>query len=211
MVRKDEMIEMQLRRRDIRDPDVILAIWEVDRALFVPQEFRDRAYEDGPLPIGKNQTISQPYIVAYMAQALQIRHTDRILEVGAGSGYNAAVLSRLAAHVYTVEIIEWLANLAKANLEKAGIANASVRFSDGYLGWPEEAPFDKVVLTAAPPEIPRPLKQQLKTGGMLLGPVGVKFQELILLRKISDNAFTEQKLHPVRFVPMTGAAASDEG
>lgn len=209
MVAKEEMIEKQLKQRDIHDPDVILAMWLIDRELFVPEEFRDKTYEDGPLPIGRNQTISQPYIVAYMAQALRIKQTDRILEVGSGCGYNAAVLSRLARQVYSVEIIEWLANLAKANIEKAEIMNVSVRHADGYQGWTEEAPFDKIMLTAAAPEIPEPLKQQLKRGGMLLGPVGVKFQELVLLEKTGDDTFTEQKLHPVRFVPMTGSAADD--
>lgn len=206
MITKQEMIEKQLRERDIRDPDVILAMWEVDRELFVPQEFRIRAYEDGPLPIGHNQTVSQPYIVAYMAQALQLKYIERMLEIGSGCGYNAAVLSRLAVHVYSVEIIEELANLARANLETAGIRNVSVKHADGYQGWSEESPFDKIMLTAAAPAIPEPLKRQLKVGGMLLAPVGTMLQDLVLLKKTGEYSFVEEKLHPVRFVPMTGMA-----
>lgn len=152
------MIDSQLKRRDIVDPKVINAMREVDRAKFVPEDLVGRAYEDGPLPIGKEQTISQPYIVAYMAQALKLSKEDIVIEVGTGCGYNAAVLSQIVSHVYSVEIVEWLAELAKENLSNAGIENVSARVGDGYKGWPEKAPFDAIVLTAATAEIPVPLK-----------------------------------------------------
>src|SRR5690606_17506245 len=146
---KDEMIEFQLKRRDIVDPEVIKAMEEVDRTQFVPEELADRAYEDGPLPIGMEQTISQPYIVAYMAQALDLGEEHVVLEVGTGCGYNAAVLSKLAAHVYSVEIVEELTEMARKNLRAAGVENVSMQVGDGYDGWPENAPFDAIVLTAA--------------------------------------------------------------
>lgn len=203
---KIEMIEYQLKRRDINDPSVINAMWEVDRTRFVPKELVSRAYEDGPLPIGQGQTISQPYIVAYMAQTLKLKQGDVVMEVGTGCGYNAAVLSRIASHVYSVEILEWLAELAKENLSKAGIDNVSTRVGDGYLGWPEKAPFDAIILTAATAEIPVPLKQQLKKGGRLLAPVGGISQRLILLEKTGQSTFNERVLLPVLFVPMTGKA-----
>ena len=206
MITKEEMIEKQLKDRGIEDPNVILAMWEVDRTKFVPEKYQEIAYEDGPLPIGKDQTISQPYIVAYMAQALELDPTDKVMEVGTGCGYNAAVLSRIVSHVYSVEIIEWLSQLAKENLSKTEFKNISVKYGDGYEGWPENAPFDKIILTASPPKIPEPLKNQLKTGGKLLAPVGRKVQNLILLNKTGENTFEEKKLHPVRFVPMTGMA-----
>lgn len=203
---KDEMIEHQLKARGITDPRVLEAIREVDRSAFVPEEMKEHAHEDRPLPIGNDQTISQPYIVAYMAQELGAGPGDTVLEVGAGCGYNAAVLSRMASHVYSVEIIEWLRSLAKENLEKAGIDNVTTRQGDGYRGWPEKAPFDAIILTAAPPEIPEPLKDQLKIGGTLLAPVGRMIQKLVLLEKTGANDFEESGLLPVNFVPMTGEA-----
>jgi protein-L-isoaspartate(D-aspartate) O-methyltransferase len=206
MITKQEMIERQLKARDIYDPKVIRAMDEIDRTIFVPHEFKGSAYVDGPLPIGKDQTISQPYIVAYMAQALQLKPEEVVLEIGTGCGYNAAVLSRMVSHVYSIEIIEWLARLAQENLEKTSFQNISVRYGDGYKGWPEKAPFDAIMLTAAPPEVPRPLKQQLKVGGRLLAPIGGVFQSLVLLYKTGEDSFEEKTLHPVRFVPMTGMA-----
>jgi protein-L-isoaspartate(D-aspartate) O-methyltransferase len=203
---KTEMIEVQLKARGIKDPNVLKAMEEVDRVDFVPAGMEDRAYSDGPLPIGEGQTISQPYIVAYMAEALKLEYGDKVLEVGAGCGYNAAVLSKIASHVYTTEIVEWLATLAKGNLLKAGIENVTVRAGDGYQGWPEEGPFDAIILTAAPKQIPEPLKQQLKIGGKLLAPVGGSFQQLILLEKIGEGEFSQRSLISVQFVPMTGKA-----
>lgn len=203
---KEEMIEAQLRGRGITDPRVLDAMNEIDRAWFVPAELQEKAYEDGPLPIGKGQTISQPYIVAYMAQELRLEPDDAVMEIGTGCGYNAAVLSRLVAHVYSIEVIAWLAELAKENIGKTGIENITTRYGDGYKGWSEKAPFDAITLTAAPNAIPEPLKKQLKTGGRLLAPVGDKNQKMILLRKMGERDFTETDLIHVRFVPMTGEA-----
>jgi len=206
MTTKEEMIDNQLKKRGIHDPEVLKAMWDVDRSLFVPEEMKSHAYEDRPLPIGKEQTISQPYIVAYMAQHLQARPEDVVLEVGTGCGYNAAVLSKLVSQVYSIEIIEWLATLAEENLRNAGIKNVSTRFGDGYQGWTEKAPFDGITLTAAPPTIPEPLKEQLRIGGRLLAPVGRRSQKLILLEKIKEEEFKEIQLLLVSFVPMTGKA-----
>ena len=206
MVTQEEMIEQQLKSRHISDQNVLQAMREVDRRYFVPEDKQLLAFEDRPLPIGKNQTISQPYIVAYMAEQLHLSKTDKVLEVGTGCGYNAAVLSRLVDHVYSVEIIGWLAELAKENLEKTHYDNISTRHGDGFAGWPEEAPFDAIILTAAPPTIPHPLKEQLKIDGKILAPVGRLNQKLVLITKTAENEFTEKTLLPVRFVPMTGRA-----
>ena len=200
------MVERHLRARGIHDEDVLDAMLEVDRAAFVPEDLRDRAYEDRPLPIGKGQTISQPYIVAYMIENLGVRAGDRVLEIGSGCGYNAAVLSRIAGHVFSIEIVDWLTDIARSNLNAAGIRNVTVRHGDGFCGWPEEAPFDAVILTAAPAEIPAPLKEQLRIGGRLLAPVGSESQQLILLEKTGEGEFERRELLPVRFVPMTGKA-----
>ena len=206
MVTQEEMIEYQLIDRGIRDPRVLQAMTDVDRALFVPEELQHRSYEDNPLPIGKSQTISQPYIVAYMAQALQLSEDARVLEIGTGCGYNAAVLAQIAAEVYSIEIIEWLADLAKENLAKTDIDNIHLRHGDGYTGWPDAAPFDAIMLTAAPPRLPEQLKYQLKIGGRLLAPVGRHAQRLVLLQRTGEEEFNEEVLQPVRFVPMTGKA-----
>jgi len=206
MVTQEEMIEQQLEGRHITDEHVLQAMREVDRRLFVPEEKEHLAFEDRPLPIGRDQTISQPYIVAYMAEQLHLSKTDKVLEVGTGCGYNAAVLSRLVDHVYSIEIIAWLADLAKENLAKTHYDNISTRHGDGFAGWPEEAPFDAIILTAAPPTIPHPLKEQLKIDGKILAPVGRLNQKLVLLTKTAENEFAEKTLLPVRFVPMTGRA-----
>lgn len=206
---KEKMIEYDLEGRDIHDERVLNAMREIKRELFVPDDMKEMAYEDSPLPIGRGQTISQPYIVAYMSQELGLQPEDKVLEIGSGCGYNAAVMSEMVSHVYSVEIIEWLADLGRKNLAAAGITNVSLRFGDGYKGWPEEAPFDKIMLTAATRAIPEPLKQQLKTGGKILAPVSNSYQKLILMEKISDNEFKEHELIPVRFVPMTGKTRKD--
>lgn len=211
MTTKEEMIERQLKGRDIRDPDVIAAMKAVDRSVFVPYELQEHTYEDRALPIGKEQTISQPYIVAYMAQMLELGPDDVVLEVGTGCGYNAAVLSRIVEHVYSIEVIEWLADLARENLRSAGIQNVTTRYGDGYVGWPEEAPFDAIILTAAPPAIPEPLKQQLRIGGKLLAPVGTGMQQLVLLERTGRDFFNAKPLIPVKFVPMTGKAQQSPG
>ena len=206
MTTKEEMIENQLKKRGIADPAVLKAMWDVDRSLFVPDEMKPHAYEDRPLPIGRDQTISQPYIVAYMAQELRAKGGDTVLEVGTGCGYNAAVLSKIVSQVYSIEIIDWLAKLAKNNLREARIENVTTRLGDGYQGWPEAAPFNAISLTAAPPYIPEPLKQQLKIGGRLLAPVGIRSQKLVLLEKREEGTFREKQLLLVSFVPMTGKA-----
>lgn len=203
---KNAMLARHLKGRDINDPRVLKAMQSVDRALFVPKELQPRAYEDTPLPIGKSQTISQPYIVAYMAQALALSKDDKVLEIGTGCGYNAAVLAHLVKQVYSIEIIQWLADLARENLAKTDINNIETRCGDGYEGWPEQAPFDAIELTAAPAKIPETLKQQLKVGGKLLAPVGTIEQQLKLIERVSEDSFSEQALLLVRFVPMTGQA-----
>lgn len=205
-VTKEQMIETQLKRRGIKDPVVLQAMWEVDREFFIPEEVRDEAYYDGPLPIGRGQTISQPYIVAYMAQELKLQPDDIVLEIGTGCGYNAAVISKIVKKVYSIEVIDWLAEYAKNNLEAAGITNVTTRLGDGFKGWPEKAPFDAIMLTAAPPAIPSPLKQQLKIGGRLLAPVGINRQSLTLVERTGKSTFKEKELILVSFVPMTGRA-----
>ena len=176
----------------------------MERSNFVPESMEEQAYKDGPLPIGEGQTISQPYIVAFMAEKLNLKKEDRVLEIGTGCGYNAAVLSKIASHVFSIEIVKWLADLAKTNLLKSGITNVSIKHGDGYQGWPEAAPFDAIVLTAAPTQIPEPLRKQLKVGGKLLAPVGGYEQQLVLIEKVSENEFAEEKILQVQFVPMTG-------
>lgn len=197
------MVEDQLKARDIRDPQVLDAMLKVPRHLFVPEAQRAQAYADSPLPIGHGQTISQPYIVAFMTQALKVRPGDRILEIGTGSGYQAAVLATLPTTVYTIEIVAPLAERARETLKSLGYRNVEVRTGNGYLGWPEHAPFDRIMVTAAPDEVPPALVQQLKIGGVMAIPVGSESQELRILRRTETGTETLDTL-PVRFVPMTG-------
>lgn len=197
------MVEQQLRARDIRSPRVLDAMRKVQRHLFVPESQRDQAYGDYPLPIGYDQTISQPYIVAFMTQAIDVRPTDKVLEIGTGSGYQAAILGELAKEVYTIEIVEPLAQRAKETLAGLGYTNIHVRAGNGYLGWPEQAPFDRIMVTAAPEDVPPALIEQLKVGGLMAIPVGDVWQELRILRKTEKGLETLETL-PVRFVPMTG-------
>lgn len=201
-VGRRRMVEQQLRARDIRDPRVLEAMASVPRHLFIPEPQRSEAYDDSPVPIGHGQTISQPYIVAFMTQALQIAADHRILEIGTGSGYQAAVLASLAKEVYTIEIIPELAAGARDTLSAAGFENVQVRTGNGYLGWPEQAPFDRVMVTAAPDEVPPALVQQLKVGGLMAVPVGTVMQELQILRRTERGTEILSTL-PVRFVPMT--------
>jgi protein-L-isoaspartate(D-aspartate) O-methyltransferase len=184
---------------------VIAAMRKVPRHEFVPEAQRRHAYEDAPLPIGHRQTISQPYIVAIMAENAQIRPGAKVLEIGTGSGYGAAVLAELAKEVYTIEILDPLAVEAGKTLDRLGYGNVHVRSGDGYRGWPEEAPFDAIVVTAAPPEVPAPLKDQLKVGGKLVCPVGTRTQWLRVITRTPEG-FVEEPLLQVRFVPMTGEA-----
>ena len=208
MDKKERMVEWQLKGRDITDERIIHAMQMINRETFLPDNMKELAYEDTPLPIGKGQTISQPYIVAYMAQVLDLHKSEKVLEIGTGCGYNAAVISQLASHVYSLEIIEWLADLARENLKAEEIDNVSVRMGDGNKGWPEYAPFDKILLTAATPEIPGPLKKQLKVGGKILAPVSNAFQKLMLIEKTGENEYAEHDMIHVRFVPMTGDSGS---
>lgn len=197
------MVEEQLKARDIRNPRVLDAMLKVPRHLFIPEAERRAAYGDFPLPIGHQQTISQPYIVAFMTERLEVSPDHRVLEIGTGSGYQAAVLSLLAKDVYTIEIVTALADRARATLAELGYRNVHVRAGNGYLGWPEHAPYDRIMVTAAPDEVPQPLVQQLKIGGLMAIPVGTNDQELRILRRTAKGLETLATL-PVRFVPMTG-------
>jgi protein-L-isoaspartate(D-aspartate) O-methyltransferase len=199
------MVVQQLRARDITDPRVLAAMEEVPRHLFVPEANRRWAYVDGPLEIGYAQTISQPYIVAYMTQALEPRDTDKVLEIGTGSGYQAAVLAEIVGEVYTIEIVEPLAASATNLLRELGYDNVRVRAGDGYKGWPEAAPFDAIIVTCAPDHIPQPLVDQLAVGGKLVIPVGSFSQDMIIVTK-TDKGVMERRTIAVRFVPMTGEA-----
>jgi protein-L-isoaspartate(D-aspartate) O-methyltransferase len=196
------MVDEQLRARDISSPRVLEAMLAVPRHLFVPESLRDEAYRDSPLPIGHDQTISQPYIVAFMTQALDVQPEHRVLEVGTGSGYQAAVLSALAKEVYTIEIVAPLAEQARERLPTLGYRNVQVRTGNGYLGWPDHAPYDRVMVTAAPDHVPDALLKQLKIGGLMAIPVGTAIQELRILRRTATGTETLSTL-PVRFVPMT--------
>ena len=192
--------------RNITNARVLAVMEKVPRHEFVPPEFRFRAYEDRALPIGYDQTISQPYIVAFMTEQLDPQPTDRVLEIGTGSGYQAAVLAQLVAEVYTIEIIEPLAQRAGADLKRLGYTNIQVRAGDGCQGWPEAAPFDAIIVTCAPEQVPPPLVEQLKDGGRMIIPVGpMGDQELVLLRKQGEQ-LEKHAVLPVRFVPMTGGA-----
>ena len=196
-----EMVRRQIEGRGIDDPRVVAAMEAVPRHRFVPFGLREAAYGDQPLPIGHGQTISQPYIVAFMAQAAEVGPEDRVLEIGTGSGYAAAVLAELAAEVFTVEIVPELAEGARRALTETGYDRVHVRTGDGWLGWPENAPYDAVVVAAAPDTIPRALVEQLAPGGKLVIPVGAARQTLRVLRKTRDGIVEEASL-PVRFVPM---------
>ena len=207
-VRRMRMVQEQLigPGRDITNARVLAAIGKVPRHEFVPERHRNQAYEDHPLPIGYGQTISQPYIVAFMTEKLDPKPTDRVLEIGTGSGYQAAVLAELVAKVYTIEIVEPLAQRAKADLQRLGYTNVVVRAGDGYKGWPDAAPFDAIIVTCAPDKVPQPLTEQLKDGGRMIIPIGeIWDQKLVLLHKRGQR-LEKTVVLPVRFVPMTGEA-----
>lgn len=201
------MVRDQLQGRDIKDPRVLTAMAKVPRHRFVPSELADFAYDDNPLPIILGQTISQPYIVGYMTEALQLRGDERVLEIGTGSGYQAAVLAELVHEVYTIEILPELANQAQSTLGSMGYKNIHVRCADGYMGWPEASPFDRIIVTAAPDHVPQPLVDQLKPGGRMILPVGRQEQELVLIEK-NDRGYSRRSTMLVRFVPLTGPAAA---
>ncbi|MGO9089199.1 MAG: protein-L-isoaspartate(D-aspartate) O-methyltransferase [bacterium] len=200
---RDKMVETQIKARGVKDPRVLSALRKVERHRFVPEEYLNSAYSDQPLPIGEGQTISQPYIVALMTELLELKGDEKVLEIGTGSGYQAAILAELAKEVYTIEIIESLASRANNRLLELGYRNVKVKSGDGYLGWPEAAPFDAVIVTAAPDHIPQPLMNQLKEGGRMVVPVGTYAQELKKIVKRSGKVETIDVV-PVIFVPMTG-------
>ena len=207
--RRAKMVETQIAARGVRDPRVLAAMRKVPRHQFVDPGARGEAYEDHPVPIGNNQTISQPYIVALMTELLELPPHARVLEIGTGSGYQSAVLGEIAAEVYSIEILPDLAQAAADKLKELGYANVEVRAGDGYRGWPEHAPFDGIVVTAAPERIPQPLVDQLAVGGRMVIPVGGFFQELKVFTKEKDGRITERDMIPVRFVPMTGEIESE--
>jgi len=195
------MVIEQIRSRGVTDKQVLNAMLKVKRHLFVPKDLRDYAYNDNPLSIGYNQTISQPFIVGSMTSAIGLKKTDKVLEIGTGSGYQAAILAELVKEVYTIEIVKELAQSAQERLAEIGYTNIHVKHGDGFKGWVEHAPFDAIIVTAAPKDIPPLLIDQLEIGGKMVIPVGSTFQELYLITKTKEG-FTKDKLYPVRFVPM---------
>ena len=201
-----QMVERQLMTRGINDQRVLAAMAKVPREEFVTPESRSASYEDGPLPIGYGQTISQPYIVAFMTEQLRPKPSDRVLEIGTGSGYQAAILAELVSDVYSIEIVEPLAKNAEATLQQLGYKNVHLKIGDGYKGWSDAAPFDAIIVTCAPDKVPQPLIDQLKDGGRMVIPVGNTFaQELYLLEK-KNGQLKQSATLPVRFVPMAGEA-----
>lgn len=199
---REQMVREQIAAEGVRDERVLAAMRTVPRHEFVPDDMKPYAYRNGPLPIGHGQTISQPYIVAFMTEALQLEPGMKVLEIGTGSAYQAAILAEVGAQLYSIEIVPELCISARNTLTRLGY-EVQVRCGNGYLGWPEEAPFDRIILTAAPPQIPSVLLQQLKDGGILLAPVGEGVQTLVRLRRVNNN-YKEERLLPVRFVPMVG-------
>ena len=202
---RERMVRDQLRGRDVEDPRVLSAMLKVPRHAFVPLSIIASAYDDTALPLLLGQTISQPYIVGFMTQALELKGTERVLEIGTGSGYQAAVLAEIVSEVYTIEILPELAERAKAVLSSLGYQNIHFKTGDGYMGWPEFAPFDRITVTAAPDHVPGPLIDQLKPGGRMVIPVGTLDQELMVIQK-GEHGATRRSMIPVRFVPMTGRA-----
>jgi protein-L-isoaspartate(D-aspartate) O-methyltransferase len=202
-VQRDAMVDEQIRARGVEAPAVLNAMRKVPRHRFVPANVRAMAYEDHPLPIGSGQTISQPYIVAYMTEAAEISPRDKVLEIGTGSGYQAAILGEVAREVYTIEIIPELAETARKTLAELGYANVHAKAGNGYLGWPEHAPFDAILVTAAPDEIPQALVDQLALGGRMVVPVGEIVQNMMIIERTRTGVIERQTI-PVRFVPMTG-------
>lgn len=201
---RTKMVQEQIASRGIKDSRVLAAMEKVPRHLFVPEEMRDRAYEDSPLPIGGGQTISQPYMVAWMTDLLHLKESDRVLEVGTGSGYQAAILCELAAHVYSIEKNPELAPRAERMLRSRGYVNISIRVGDGTKGWPEEAPFDAIMVTAGAPSVPQPLLDQLDEGGRLAIPVGSKTMQMLTLITRKDGKLQAKQEGSCVFVPLIG-------
>ena len=200
-MKRKGMVEQQIRSRGIVDEQVLQAMTHVQRHVFVPEETKKYAYEDYPLPIGYQQTISQPYIVGYMTSLLQLKPGYKILEIGTGSGYQTAILAEIVKEVYSIEIIEELAETAQKRLDDLKYKNIFIKHGNGYKGWPEAAPFDGIIVTAAPKEIPNELVSQLKVGGLMIVPIGDFYQDLYVIKKTASG-FSKQKVGPVRFVPM---------
>lgn len=203
---RDRMVDRQIVARGIKDPAVIAAMRRIPRHQFVPPAFSRMAYADGPVPIGHGQTISQPYVVAFMTEALQLRGEEKVLEIGTGSGYQAAVLAALVPRVFSIEIVEPLAEEAAGTLASLGYHHVTVRAGDGHRGWPEEAPFDAIIVTAAPAHVPQALLEQLAVGGRMILPVGRTFLQHLVLYRRTRTGFERTELLPVQFVPMTGEA-----
>ena len=201
---RTEMVEKQLKRRGIENSNVLQAMEQVKRHEFVPVSLRSRAYQDSPLPIGKGQTISQPYIVALMSELIAPQKNDRVLEIGTGSGYQAAVLAMLCKQVYTIEIIPELAHTARERLRALGYENIHVRAGDGFLGWPEEAPFQCIIITASAPKVPEPLIEQLAQGGRLVMPLAEVYPQKLCLYTKQNGMLVKKYITDVLFVPMTG-------
>jgi protein-L-isoaspartate(D-aspartate) O-methyltransferase len=199
------MVEQQVRQRGITQPEVLSAMEQVPRHLFVPDSLRTEAYSDQPLVLGQGRTVYQPYVVALMTSLLGLKRGDKVLEVGTGSGYHAAVLSRIAREVYSIEIVPTVASQATKRLSVLGYHNVEVRVGDGYRGWPEKGPFDAILLSAAPTQIPKPLLDQLREGGKMVAPVGGFFQDLLVITKTSEG-LEKRTVIPVRLSPMKGRA-----
>ena len=206
---RQSMVASQIKARGISDPRVLAALAKVERHLFVPKGYRAQAYRDHPLPIGENQTISQPYIVALMTELLELDGDEKVLEVGTGSGYQAAVLAEITTEVYTIEIVKPLAERSRKLLDSLGYDNITVRCGDGYAGWEEQAPFDAIIVTCAPSEIPQPLLEQLADSGRMVVPVGDFWQKLLLIERVGDE-IRRTNVIPVRFVPMTGEGVKSQ-
>jgi len=207
-VLRRQMVETQIFRRGVRDPLVLSAMRSVPRHEFVPEGEREHAYEDRPLPIGEEQTISQPYIVALMTELLELKGPERVLEIGTGSGYQTAVLAEIVQEVYSIEILKPLLEETQERLKRLYYRNTHIRHGDGYEGWPEEAPFDGIIVTAASQRVPDPLQNQLVEGGRLVIPIGKFYQELVVVKK--TDGLEKRRVIPVRFVPMTGQVEAEE-
>ena len=203
---RERMVDRQIESRGVRDEAVLYAMRKVPREHFVPESLAEFAHDDRPLPIGEGQTISQPYVVATMTEALRLRPNDRVLEIGTGSGYAAAVLSVIAAEVYTIERLQGLAESARRRLAELGYSNVHVRYGDGSLGWPDHAPYDAIVVTASGPDVPTALLEQLAIGGRLVMPIGkLDHQRLVRVERTGQDRYTREILEPVVFVPLIGA------
>jgi len=203
---RQRMVERQLKASGIKDERVLAAMGKVPREAFVPLQSRAASYEDGQLPIGYDQTISQPYIVAFMTEQLRLKPSDRVLEIGTGSGYQAAILAELVSEIYSIEIIEPLTKNAEATLQRLGYKNVHLKIGNGYKGWPDAAPFDAIIVTCAPEKVPQPLIDQMKDGGRVVIPVGERFAQQLYLMEKKNGQIKESVTLPVRFVPMAGEA-----